>query len=144
MNREIKFRGKRIDNDEWVYGYFTEWFFGEERRCAIIEGTATACIIPVIPETVGQWTGKKDKDSKEIYEGDKCVSDFGTHKPTEIKFGEFKDCTQKEQDNSTNVGFYWDEGIGECSPFGKSINGNMNYVKVIGNIHENKDLIKTA
>ena len=63
--REIKFRGK-TDSGKWCFGYFLH--DRQRGRFVITDGLLE--INRVNPDTVGQYTGLKDKNGKEIYDGD--------------------------------------------------------------------------
>lgn len=68
--REILFRGKRVDNGEWVEGSLikVDWR-NKPTTYSIMPTRPTACNYIVIPETVGQCTGLTDKNGVRIFEG---------------------------------------------------------------------------
>lgn len=68
--REIVFRGKRIDTGEWVYGNLIQWRDGGVTILLEKDGIDGHLEYDVDPDTVGQYTGLKDRNGKKIYEGD--------------------------------------------------------------------------
>ncbi len=130
--REILYRGKRKDNDEWVYGYYCRCGWTGKEKDVIIPSHASALYgIDVIPETVGQYIGLKDKNGNKIFEGD-IVKYYGICKPI---IGVVKIC---EEDFS---GLY-----GVCETFtdgsGTSLLKSKIDCQVVGNIYDNPELLK--
>ena len=132
--REILFRGKRSDNGEWVEGVP----FFEENRCYIIEdlficdeyACTGAVNSMVIPETVGQFTGLTDKNGKKIFEGDIIKScEYG-----DVYFVEY--CAD---DGYPAFDVVPEMNI-ECN--GLSHLHIVEGIEVIGNIHDNPELLK--
>lgn len=167
--REILFRGKRIDNGEWVFGRqladdvivpigqplefeINSGFIRSDLKCYAVD-----------PSTVGQYTGLTDKNGKKIFEGDilkqKTTPEFA-------KVNSFK----WEHYGIVRFGYYdWDEGEAGYASMGwyieplKSVSIKpKNYLvghiqaglnqsdilnkyypmEVIGNIHDNPELLK--
>ena len=73
MSRPIKFRGKRIDNGEWAFGGILQ-HEGYNAICVFSDYHNWHEFIEVDPETVGQYTGKKDTEQTEIYDGDQLYA----------------------------------------------------------------------
>lgn len=128
MNRTIKFRGKRIDNGEWVYGDLLQpteiCDIYEIANCESIDGTRDE----VTPETIGQYTGLHDKNGKEIYEGDIVGIDYLSYIVTGVVTYSTKDAMYI----LTNTNSIADEN----EPLGDYKN-----LEVIGNTYDNPELL---
>lgn len=71
-NRIIKFKAKRLDNDEWVEGYYYKecdntYIIEDRQERSMLNRNET---VLVDPATVCQFTGLKDKNGKDVWEGD--------------------------------------------------------------------------
>ena len=76
MNKEIKFRGKCVETNKWIYGYYAKTVLGNEVPLCVADCRIHDIIIKdgsmyyVKSETVGQYIGTNDMYNKEVYEGD--------------------------------------------------------------------------
>lgn len=141
--RTIKFRGQRIDNGEWVYGFLYQLPLPTGVGCMILTTDNThednsiepeyhlaftlwVDLFPVKPETVGQYTEQKDKNSREIYDGD----------------------ILRNIDGLKRVGDEWIDNVHIIPVEYKEARFNISslskvteYTEVIGNIYDNPELL---
>ncbi len=124
--REILFRAKNLD--DWLTEKsLAKWFYGDlmhdggESRCLYFHDDGSD--MQVDPDTVGQFTGMSDCNRKWIYEGDILESDSGKR-----------------------AAVVWNEGCWRMD-FGKYVGFNLydfinvNRVEIVGNIHDNPELM---
>ena len=134
--REVIFRGKRTDNGKWVKGYLYITHTGaHEIGSYDAEINIERFTFDVIPETVGQYTGLTDKNGVRIFEGDIV-------RYAERRLG--------GEDVSVAFPVTFDEG-GFCAHHyflnnwlrnGLGGNTKLEDIEVIGNIHDNPELLQ--
>lgn len=136
--REVKFRGKRIDNSQWIYGYLVKQF-GEFKIYDDSKEDFGQWLFDVDPKTLGQCTGLKDTHGKEIYEGD-IVQDADT-RLFEVKHGAYTRVDYIGMDKrirSSGYGWYVQNLYTNQMVQGSE----MIYTEVIGNIYKNPELLE--
>ena len=138
--REILFRGKRIDNGEWVVGQYVN-------TCYPGNGKETGHFIVVYPNeyheiytsTLCQFTGLCDKNGNKIWENDIIKYHFGENYAP-IKYGCYQNCFDSQK--TEHVGFYVDWSDGKCLRKDLGYWINMVDTMPVGNIFDNPELLQ--
>lgn len=138
--REYLFRGKRIDDEEWIYGRFS---YGEKigtefepvivaKECGEHSGVRYTVTHPIMIDTLGQYTGQKDKHGIRIFEGDILEGrEFNSkHGYGVVRWDEENSCFECVQKNT--------DGETVRSDFGWL---NFNELEVTGTVYDNPELI---
>lgn len=139
MNREIKFRGKRTDIDDWAYGDLLQNNDGSVGIRTNLhtwgdnndDVDAFGDYLKVNPDSISQFTGLQDKNGKEIYEGD-----IITYSKETINGGIFpeKGFVKYRSDHAM---FVLQTGTGD-----EILSYCRRHIEVIGNVIDNKELLE--
>lgn len=147
--KEILFRGKRVDNGEWVEGNYYEskisgcFILSPKIKVRKKDGVVVNDsfeVFEVIPETVEQFTGLTDKNGKKIFDGDiisAITLDTGNEQTAVVCFGNFID----ENNGEEYIGFYIEfDGI-KTTAAQLAMKECKNRIEVIGNVYDNPELL---
>lgn len=128
--REIKFRGREWNGDDFVYGSLLV----EDHNFVAIMPKDSVATIQVDPGTVGQFIGVLDSEKTEIFEGDIIeIEDGYTLKPSRHEVRYFSNDNYPAFDLHPN----YDEDSNSISSAKFQAS-----VRVIGNVHDNQDLLE--
>ena len=132
--REILFRGKRVDNGEWIQGDIVQ--FPVHGVVRIVEQEPSYKDAEVDSDTVGQYTGLTDKNGRKIFEGDIIHLEYSQVFFGREYFGEYT------AEVSYKEGCFITDGINNGDEIETPLSGfNNDEVEIIGNIHDNPELL---
>lgn len=138
--REILFKGKRIDNGEWVEGYLSKsrligYADNKLQFCIDCEDGGIMISSIIVPDTFGQYIGQMDKNGTKIFEGDIIKHYYDKRFPEKYNLHTI----EWDNDRCKFIGKFYSDGIME---FIKIWADYQNNYEVIGNIHDNPELLK--
>ena len=145
--REILFRGKRTDNGEWVEGYYEAGYVEEVGLVhyiwALDHNEQMGELFYIYPETVGQFAGITDANGKKIFEGDIVKTHYANTANKadfieEVVFRGCKFCAMAKLSGGGRMFITLFDGTPHVSA-DKTF--YMDRVEVIGNIHDNPELL---
>lgn len=131
--REILFRGKRLDNGEWIQGDIVQ--FPVHGVVRIVEQEPSYKDAEVDSDTVGQYTGLTDKNGKKIFEGDilKIYPDCDYCEDYSIS-------TVYSYNGVLCVDYRGDDFDSTALGFINDVNDDADF-EIIGNIYDNPELV---
>lgn len=151
--REILFRGKRVDNGEWVYGYVTR--FRNVRNqvytaiIQICDDETKECdiqdLVPVLDETICEFTGLTDKNGNKIFEGDILSFTVFDYNNNDIQYKGVVKWSDTEKlatrfmiwhDNENE--YYGNDGAFDFD----WVHYQDSEIEIIGNIYDNPELLE--
>ena len=132
--REILFRGKRLDNGEWIQGDLVQ--FLPHGIVRIVTQEPQYKDAEVDSDTVGQFTGLTDKNGRKIFEGDIIHLEYSQVFFGGVYFGEYT------AEVSYKEGCFITDGTNNGDEIETPLSGFDNdEVEIIGNIHDNPELL---
>lgn len=128
--REILFRGMQTKDNEWVVGFYQEYPIGY-----VYIQNSCADMFAVYPHTIGQYTGLRDRHNQKIFEGD--IVEIDEHDTWvnglyQVIYDEKNHCYALERNVEHHYSYF---------SF-SNLNGFNETCKVLGNIHDNPELLE--
>ena len=124
---EIRFRGKQMDSGEWYHGYYVKAPRWGDAHYIIMDYHGPSTIAHEVDgDTLGRWTGLKDRDGADIFEGD--ILEWGHYK---------RICRVSWLEDTARFLYI----VPHKPDPGLIYPGEANACAVIGNIHDNPELL---